>query len=57
MFYLIRISLKCVPKGLIDNRSLFGQIMAGRRSGDKPLSEATMSYITAAYICLSASMS
>ena len=36
---LIRISLKFVPKGLINNIPALVQIMAWRRLGDKPLSE------------------
>ena len=36
---LIQISLKFVPKGPIDNKSALVQVMAWRRSGDKPLSE------------------
>ena len=35
----IKISLKFVPKGPINNIPLLVQIMAWRRSGDKPLSE------------------
>ena len=35
----INISLKFVPKGLINNNPALVQIMAWRRSGDKPLSE------------------
>ena len=35
----IRTSLRCVPKGPIDNKSSLVQIMAWRRTGDKPLSE------------------
>ena len=38
----IRISLKFVPKGLINNIPALVQIMAWRRSGDKPLSESMM---------------
>ena len=38
----IKISLKFVPKGSINNIPALGQIMAWRRSGDKPLSEAMM---------------
>ena len=37
-----KISLKFVPKGPINNNPALGQIMAWRRSGDKPLSEPTM---------------
>ena len=36
---LINISLKFVPKGLINNIPALVQIMAWRRPGDKPLSE------------------
>ena len=36
----IKISLKCLPRGPINNISALIQIMAWRRSGDKPLSEA-----------------
>ena len=35
----IKISLRCVPKGPINNIPALVQIMAWRRSGDKPLSE------------------
>ena len=38
----IKISLKFVPKGPIDNNPALVQIMAWRRSGDKPLSEPMM---------------
>ena len=38
----IKISLKFVPKGPIDNIPSLVQIMAWRRSGDKPLSEPMM---------------
>ena len=37
---LIRILLKFVPKGLIDNKSELIQEMAWHRSGDEPLSES-----------------
>ena len=37
---LIKISLKFVPKGLIDNNPALVEIMAWRRIGDKPLSES-----------------
>ena len=39
---LIKISLKFVPKGPIDNIPALVQIMAWRRPGDKPLSEPMM---------------
>ena len=38
----IKISLKLVPKGPINNIPALVQIMAWRRSGDKPLSEPMM---------------
>ena len=38
----IRISLNFVPKGPINNNPALVQIMAWRRSGDKPLSEPMM---------------
>ena len=38
----IKISLKFVPKGPINNNPALVQIMAWRRSGDKPLSEPIM---------------
>ena len=38
----IKISLKFVPKGLINNIPALVQIMAWRRPGDKPLSEPIM---------------
>ena len=39
---LIKISLKFVPKGPINNNPALVQIMAWRRPGDKPLSEPMM---------------
>ena len=47
----IKISLKFVPKGPINNISALIQIMAWRRSGDKPLSEA-MVFSLLMHICL-----
>ena len=38
----IKISLKCAPKGSINNIPALVQIMAWRRPGDKPLSESMM---------------
>ena len=38
----IKISLKFVPKGSINNNPALVDIMAWRRSGDKPLSEPMM---------------
>ena len=53
----IKISLKFVPKGPINNIPALVQIMAWRRTGDKPLSEAMMDKFPDAYMRLSASMS
>ena len=53
----IKISLKFAPKGPINNIPALVQIMAWRRTGAKPLSEAMMAYFPDAYMCLSASMS
>ena len=39
MWFFVEISLKFVPKGLINNIPELVQIMACRRPGDKPLSE------------------
>ena len=47
---LIRISLKFVPKGPIDNKSMLVQVMAWRRIGDKPLSEPMLTQFTDAYM-------
>ena len=46
----IRISLKVVPIGLIENNSAFVQVMAWRRTGDKALSEPLMTQYTDAYM-------
>ena len=46
----VKISLKFVPKGAISNIPALVQIMAWRRSGDKPLSEPMMSLRT--HICV-----
>ena len=47
---LIKISLKFVPKGLIDNTSALVQEMAWRRASDKPLPEAMMTQFIDAYM-------
>ena len=39
---LIKISLKCIPKGPIKNIPSLVQIMVCRQPGDKPLSEQVM---------------
>ena len=48
----IKISLKFVPKGPINNIPALVQIMAWRRSGDKPLSEPMMDSLLT-HICVS----
>ena len=53
---LIKISLKFVPNGLIDNIPALVQIMAWDRTGDKPLSEPMMSWIAHTYLRHSALM-
>ena len=40
--FFIKFSLKYVRKGPMDNNQTLVQIMAWRRSGDKPLSEPMM---------------
>ena len=46
----IQISLKCVPKGPIDIKSVFVQVMAWRRPGDKSLPEPRLTHLTDAYM-------
>ena len=47
----IKISLKFVPKGPINNIPALVQIMAWRRPGDKPLSE-TMKFCLPTHVCV-----
>ena len=47
----IKISLKFIPKGPIDNIPTSVQIMAWRRPGDKPLSEPMMK-ISLTHVCV-----
>ena len=47
---LIQMSLKFVPKGPIDQKSVLVQVMAWRRTGDKPLSEPMLTQFTDAYM-------
>ena len=47
---LIKISLKFVPKGPIDNNQALVQIMAWRQIGDKPLSEPMLTRFTDTYM-------
>ena len=46
----IQISLKYVPRSLIDNKSALAQIMTWRRTGDKPLPEPMMTQFIDAYM-------
>ena len=48
--FVIRISLKFVPKGLIDNKSALGQVMAWRRPADKPSPGPVMAQFTDSYM-------
>ena len=46
----IKISLKFIPKGPIDNKLVLVQVMAWRQTGDKPLSEPMLTQFTDAYM-------
>ena len=46
----IKISLKFVPRSPIDNKPALVQVMAWRRTGDKPLPEPMMTQFTDAYM-------
>ena len=50
--FLTKISLKFVPMGQIDNDPALVKIMAWRRIGDKPLSEAMLTQFTDTYAAL-----
>ena len=45
-----RISLQFVPKSLIDNKPALCQVMAWRRTGDKPLPEPMLTQFADAYM-------
>ena len=47
---LIQISLKLVPRRPIDNKPSLVQVMAWRRTGDKPLPEPMMAMFIDAYM-------
>ena len=51
VWFPIKISVNCVPKGPIDNNAALAQIMAWRRPGDKPLSEPIM-FSSTTHICV-----
>ena len=57
VWILIKISLKFVPKGPINNSPALVQIMAWCPTGDKPFSEPVLVSFGDAYMRLSASMS
>ena len=46
----IQISLKFVPNGPIDNKPALVQVMAWRRTGDKPLPEPMLTQFIDAYM-------
>ena len=46
----IKISLKFVPKGAIDNKSAMVQVMSWQRKGDKPLPVSMLTQFTDAYV-------
>ena len=47
---MIRISLKFVTNGPIDNKPTLVQVLAGRRTGDKPLPEPMINKFIDAYM-------
>ena len=49
---LIEISVKCVPRGTVNNKPSLVQIIAWRRTGDKLLSEPMTAYFTDALYAL-----
>ena len=53
----IQIELKFVPWNPINNKPSLVQIMAWRRTGDKPLSEPMLAWVADAYMLQSGSMS
>ena len=54
---LIKISQQVFLKGLIDNKQALVKIMAWGLTGNKPISEPVMAFLTDAYMHHSASMS
>ena len=56
VWFVIKIPLKFVPRGPINNIPALVQIMAWCWSGDKPLSESLMAWFTDAYMHHSAAM-
>ena len=48
--YFIQISLKFIPKGLIDSKAALVQVMAECQTGDRPLAEPMLTQFTNAYM-------
>ena len=46
----ILISLKFLPRSPVDNKPLFVQVLAWRRTGDKPLPQSMLTQLTDAYM-------
>ena len=46
----IKISMKFVPRSPFDNKSALVQVMAWRRTGDKPLPESMLTQFTDTYM-------
>ena len=55
-YILIRNSLKFVPKVLINDMQALFWMMVRHQTGDKPLSEPVVQYLTDACMCHSATM-
>ena len=49
-FILLRISLKVVPRSLINNNLALVQVMAWHQTGDKPFSEPVLTQLTDVYM-------
>ena len=47
---LIKISLKFAHKGLFDNKTALVEIMARRQTGNTPLSQPLLTWLTDAYM-------
>ena len=56
-YFIFKFHLKFVPKCLIDNKLTLAEILACRRSGDKPLPEPLMALSTDTYMSHLALMS
>ena len=49
-YILIQMALESAPKGPIDNNKALVQVMAWRRTGNKPLPEPMLTQFTDAYV-------